>query len=204
MSLDDLIVFSKILAGKYSNKEQSLLSPKYFAHINIYFQPINWNIFNAPGFYSEQSYDYSPWSPYRQGLHKLEFHEGIYYLYNYSIKNPERFAGAGFNPNLLVHLKPASLIQRIGCTMLFEKIKDGNYKGSIEPGQQCLVFKDNQTTYIDSKVELNESSLKSIDIGYNKKTNEMVWGSKYGPFLLKKIASYGIDIEKKWMIKNEY
>ena len=71
MKEEKLLRFVKTLAGKYSNFEQAQLDPKYFAHINTYFRPIEWDIFNAPGFYSEQSYDYSPWAPYRQSLHRL-------------------------------------------------------------------------------------------------------------------------------------
>ena len=51
---------------------------KNFANINIYYIPLDWSIFNGPWFYSEQSYDFKPWSPYRQGLHKLIKQENIF------------------------------------------------------------------------------------------------------------------------------
>ena len=63
--------FASVLAGQFSNKEQSQENPKDFAHINIYFRPLPWSVLKAPAFYSEQSYDYSPWSPYRQGVLSL-------------------------------------------------------------------------------------------------------------------------------------
>ena len=64
-----LLEFAKTLSGVYDNLEQSQNNPQDFARINIYFRPLPWEIFDGPGFYSEQCYDYAPWDPYRQGLH---------------------------------------------------------------------------------------------------------------------------------------
>ena len=66
-----LAEFAKTLAGVYDNIEQSQKDPKDFAHINIFFRPLPWDVLKAPGFYSEQSYDHDPWRPYRQGIHRL-------------------------------------------------------------------------------------------------------------------------------------
>ena len=63
-----LAEFAKTLAGAYDNLDQSQNNPKDFARINIYFRPLPWHIFQGPGFYSEQCYDYAPWDPYRQGF----------------------------------------------------------------------------------------------------------------------------------------
>ena len=78
-SQDDLILFANTLAGIYDNHDQSQENPKDFARINIFFRPLPWNIFNGPGFYSEQCYDYAPWEPYRQGLHQLKKKDGYFY-----------------------------------------------------------------------------------------------------------------------------
>ena len=66
-----LLLFAKTLSGHYSNLEQSQENPKDFAHINIFFRPLPWDVLKGPGFYSEQSYDHDPWRPYRQGVHRL-------------------------------------------------------------------------------------------------------------------------------------
>ena len=57
LNQDNLLKFAKTLAGHYSNREQSQDNPKDFAHINIFFRPLPWDVLKAPGFYSEQSYD---------------------------------------------------------------------------------------------------------------------------------------------------
>ena len=84
---NSLLYFAKTLAGKYSNKDQVKSNPRDFAHINIYYRPLEWRIFNGPWFYSEQSYDFSPWSPYKQRVHKLIDKKGILIVENYIIKS---------------------------------------------------------------------------------------------------------------------
>ena len=78
--------FAKTLTGHYSNKEQAQRNPQFFAHINIYFRPLEWSTFEGPWFYSEQSYDYAPWSPYKQAFHRLIKSKDIFIVENYSIQ----------------------------------------------------------------------------------------------------------------------
>ena len=80
---EDLILFANTLAGVYDNYDQSQENPKDFARINIFFRPLPWNIFEGPGFYSEQCYDYAPWEPYRQGLHRLKKKDDLFIMENY-------------------------------------------------------------------------------------------------------------------------
>ena len=82
-NLYSLLLFAKTLSGQYSNAEQAQKDPKNFAHINIYFRPLDWSILNGPWFYSEQSYDYAPWSPYRQSMHRLLEINGLLVVENY-------------------------------------------------------------------------------------------------------------------------
>lgn len=63
MSQVNIIRFAETLAGIYDNFAQSQANPKDFARINIVFRPLPRDIFNGPGFYSEQYYDHSPGIP---------------------------------------------------------------------------------------------------------------------------------------------
>ena len=119
MSRDQLINFGKTIAGKYTNKTQAQLQPKKFAHINIYFQPLPWSVLKGPGFYSEQSFDYSPWTPYRQSVHMLSIKNGVFIMNNFLINEAIRVAGGGFNRNLLTGLAKINLKLRSGCSMHF-------------------------------------------------------------------------------------
>ncbi len=197
--ISQILEFAKLLSGKFSNKEQAINRPKYFANINIYFQPLPWELLSGPCFYSEQSYDYSPWSPYRQGVHKLTIQKNILILKNYQLRNPERVAGAGFMPELMKEINIDELIPRVGCSMHFRQVGNCRYLGKIEPGNSCLIERNGEKTYVISEVELNKNNWNSIDRGYDPKTNLQVWGAKHGPFKFKRSLSLGNHLTKHWL-----
>ena len=107
-----LIKFGRTLASIYSNKRQSQSKPKDFAQINMYFRPIPYSILNSPAFYSEQSFDFSPWSPYRQSLISLRNNRNEIILESYFIQNADRIAGGGFMPELLNEINQSLITKK--------------------------------------------------------------------------------------------
>jgi len=199
LNSSSLLLFAKTLAGKYSNADQAQKEPKSFAHINIYFRPLKWDILKGPWFYSEQSYDYAPWSPYRQGIHKLSKIKGIFVVENYALKEPERLAGSGFMPELLQNINKNSFFKRCGCAMHFSRIKPGQYIGEVEPGKKCLITKGGKSTYLVSTVEFTKSKWIGIDEGFDIKSNKKVWGSIDGKLEFKKTEQIGINLFEDWL-----
>ena len=203
--MKSIFKFAQTIAGIYDNFDQSQENPKDFARINIIFRPLPWTIFNGPGFYSEQHYDYAPWSPYRQGIHRLITHKNesdVFIMENFGFANPERLAGSGRNPELLHSLKKDSLKSRCGCAMHFKIKKDGHYIGSVEPGNKCMIPRDGQLTYLVSEVEVTEESWVSRDRGYDPDTNKQIWGSEHGQLIFKKTKDIGEIITNDWLGKN--
>ena len=136
--MESIFTFAQTIAGIYDNFEQSQENPKDFARINIIFRPLPWDIFKGPGFYSEQHYDYAPWSPYRQGIHRLINHTekpNTFIMENFGYTDPKRIAGSGRNPELLNSLKKENLKTRCGCGMHFKTESDRKYIGSV-----CLLY----------------------------------------------------------------
>lgn len=199
MSNDILLLnFAKTLTGKYSNKEQAQEKPRHFAHINIYYRPLDWNIFNGPWFYSEQSFDYLPWSPYKQSLHRLIHYQDTFIVENYALKSPERFAGSGFRTSLLKDINKEGSYKRSGCSMYFKEIKKSHYLGHVEPGNNCLIDRAGTSTYLISKVEFNAKSWTSLDKGMEISTHKKVWGSDHGALKFKKIDNIGMNLIGNW------
>ena len=95
-----ILGFAKTLCGEYDNLLQSQENPKDFARINIFFRPLPWEVMKGPGFYSEQCYDYAPWNPYRQGIHRVAFDAGVFKVENFGYDSFDRLAGAGRHPEL--------------------------------------------------------------------------------------------------------
>ncbi|MCP9909232.1 chromophore lyase CpcT/CpeT [Cyanobium sp. BA20m-p-22] len=190
--------FSKILAGHYSNSAQSQHDPVNFAHINIYFRPLPWGVFQGPGFYSEQSYGHDPWRPYRQGVHRLISTEKVQIVENYGFDEPIRLAGAGFTPELLKLINIKRLKQRCGCAMHFHETTQGCFSGLVEPGQKCLVPRDGRPTYLVSEVLVDHENWISRDQGFDPATDALQWGSEHGALRFKRIASYENEVAAEW------
>ena len=200
-----ILSFAKTLCGEYDNLLQSQENPKDFARINIFFRPLPWEVMKGPGFYSEQCYDYAPWNPYRQGIHRVAFDAGVFKVENFGYDSFDRLAGAGRHPELLESIKSNHLEPRCGCSMHFTLVSDGHYRGMVEPGKKCLVPRDGKLTYLVSEVEVNQTDWVSRDRGFDPETDAQCWGSEHGQLRFKRIHSYGDDLTEQWamsQIKN--
>jgi len=202
--VEDRIIydFAKTIAGFYSNKKQALDNPRLFAHINFCFKPIPWSILKAPGFYSEQSYDYDPWSPYRQNVHKVLLSKGNIIVENYKLINRERVAGAILQSKLLNAINNKSIVLNQGCSMHFKRMESGHYLGNVEPGKKCIICRFGRKTYLVSSVEVNNKNWVSFEQGLDTKTNQQIWGAENGEFYFDKINSLEKEIDKRWLIGN--
>tara|TARA_Y100001968_G_scaffold333864_1_gene400288 strand:+ start:1744 stop:2358 length:615 start_codon:yes stop_codon:yes gene_type:complete len=185
----EVLTFAKAIAGEYSNKAQAQSQPQKYAHINIYFSPLPWSFFQCIGFYSEQTFDHNPWSPYRQSIHKLIYINDTFILKNYSISCPKRFAGTRLEPKFLNKIERKMITKKEGCNMIFKKINNNHYIGSVEPGEGCIIKRNGLETYLVSKVEIKDNMWISIDEGYRVNTRDKVWGSMHGPLLFNKVKS---------------
>ena len=194
-----LIRFANTISGHYSNFSQAQNNSKDFAHINIYFIPISRDIVDGPSLYSEQSFAHDRWSPYRQAVIKILLKNNLLILESYKLANAERVAGAGINSELLIDINREKLSIRNGCSMYFKEIKRGYYMGNIEPGENCLIKREGRLTYLESNVQLFDNKWISKDEGFDLKTKEKVWGSKYGPFLFEKVKSLNQEINRTWL-----
>jgi CpeT protein len=182
-----------LMAGDFCNRQQSDADPKNYAHIRIFFRPLPWEFFSGIGFYSEQVYDYDLWSPYRQGVHRLVDQGDRIYIENYSLKEAENFAGSGHNRDILLTIPADGIERRHNCSMVFRK--EGNlFRGSVEPGNKCLIHRKGVNTYLVSDVELTETTWISWDRGMDLNTHQQIWGSAVGALKFKKRTSFAEEL----------
>lgn len=184
---------ARLMAGDFSNRQQSDAEPKNYAHIRIFFRPLPWNFFSGIGFYSEQVYDYNLWTPYRQGVHRLVDKGDHVYIENYSLKDAEHYAGSGHNRDILLTIPPDCIERRHNCSMIFRK-EESIFYGSVEPGNKCLIHRKGLDTYLVSTVELTETTWISWDRGMNPENHQQVWGSAIGPLRFTKKASFADEL----------
>lgn len=189
----DLITLAQWMAGDFSNYKQSFEKPQQFAHIHVFFRPLPFEFFNAIGFYSEQVYDHDLWTPYRQGVHKLIDRGEDIYIENYSLQDPVQYAGAARELSILKTITPDRIQRRYNCSMVFKR--DGEmFRGSVEPGNQCLIEKKGCLTYLISDVEITETTWSSLDRGMDVNTHEQVWGSDFGSLRFEKRQSFAAEL----------
>lgn len=190
---NDLMKLAQWMAGEFSNDRQSLAKPQQFAHIHIFFRPLPFEFFNAIGFYSEQVYDYDLWSPYRQGVHRLVDRGEEIYIENYSLNDPVRYAGSARELSILKTITPDCLQRRYHCSMIFRR-EGEMFRGSVEPGNLCLIEKRGCSTYLVSDVEITETTWTSIDRGMDVNTHQQVWGSTFGSLQFEKCQSFAEEL----------
>ena len=193
-----LLEFAKLISGIFSNKEQALNDPKRFSHIQLHIRPLFFSTFKCYAFYSEQRFQHDIWNPYRQSINKLSNNKEIFILSNHEIENKERLTGGGLDMSYLNQISEYKLHKKHGCSMHFRKNNQGSYIGLIEPGRNCYVQERKEKIHVKSKVILNDTSLISEDSGIEEETGRKVWGSDYGPFVLKKINNFDKFIESNW------
>ncbi len=195
----ELIALASLMAGHFSNQKQASANPQSYAHIRVLFRPLPFEFFGAIGFYSEQEYDSDVWTPYRPGIHKLVEQENQIYIENYGLKDGMMYAGAGRELDILLTITPDSIERRYNCSMIFKR--DGEmFRGSVEPGEKCLINRKGCETYLVSDVELTEHTWASLDRGMDLNTRQQVWGSTEGPLLFEKVESFASELPKAMMV----
>ena len=202
MNSSAILHFAKTISGCFSNHQQAQAEPSKFSHINIFFRPFPWEIFRGPWFYSEQSYDYDPWRPYRQGLHHLIVADDHLLMLNFGLRNGIRTAGAGSRPELLSGIVAEDLIPRPGCAMVFRQKQDGSFWGEVEPGCKCMIPRDGRLTYLVSEIEFGEDHWVSRDRGLDPSTNAYLWGAENGPLRFSRSHRYGDHLDEAWLLND--
>ncbi|MEG3859971.1 chromophore lyase CpcT/CpeT [Microcoleus sp. herbarium12] len=190
---NDLITLAQWMAGDFSNYKQSFEKPQQFAHIRIFFRPLPFEFFNAIGFYSEQVYDHDLWTPYRQGVHRLIDQGEQIYIENYSLNDPVQYAGAARELSILKTITPDCIQRRYNCSMVFKR-EGEMFRGSVEPGNQCLIEKKGCSTYLISDVEITETTWISLDRGMDVNTHQQIWGSDNGSLWFEKRQSFASEV----------
>ena len=189
---NDLLTLAHWMAGDFSNYQQASTSPKDYAHIHVFFRPLPFEFFSGIGLYSEQVYDYDLWTPYRQGVHRLVDRGDDVYIENFGLRNAMFFAGSGRDLNILKTITPDAIARRYDCSMVFKRDRD-RFIGGVE-GDRCLIEKNGCQTYLDSYVEITETTWLSLDKGLDVNTHQQVWGSTTGPLKFEKRESFAHEV----------
>jgi len=201
---DQIFTLACWMAGDFSNWDQAIENPPFFAHIRVCIRPIPQNISNdGIWLYLEQAYDYMLNNPYRSAVLRLiESNQSEFpiAIANYKLKDPNAFFGAARDPQRLNSLTLDQLDLLCGCDMQVQPIIDpvsgDRFLGQVEPGKKCAVFRNGKNTYLASEFEVTEHTYSSLDRGKDPDTDERVWGSVAGAFQFNKTVSFAAEVRK--------
>lgn len=190
----DVRTLARWMAANFSNQAQAWENPPFFAHIHVFMRPLKNSVLDGPAFLVEQAYDYLLNHPYRTRVIKLLTMADHIQIENYNITNPERFYGATRDLPRMHSLTAADVVKMDGCNMIVDW-SGHSFKGYVEPGKKCMVYRKDRHTYLDSTFELTANHFTSLDRGRDPETDEMVWGSVAGAFEFTPIASYADEVD---------
>jgi len=196
----DLLTLATWMAGDFSNWEQAIANPPFFAHIRVCIRPLPLPLSDVGiWLYSEQAYDYELNRPYRTAILQLILTGDLEHpiaIENYKIRDASTYYGASREPEKLRSLVLADVDKLAGCKMLVKytpnNVQGNSFKGSVESGKGCMVFRNGKETYLASEFEISEHNFNSLDRGYDPLTDERVWGSIVGAFEFKKKVQFTI------------
>ncbi|MGK7931466.1 MAG: chromophore lyase CpcT/CpeT [Microcystaceae cyanobacterium] len=190
----DIKTLAQWMSADFSNQDQALANPPFFAHIRVCVRPLPLAQLGEPALFLEQAYDFLINRPYRLRVFKLKIVDNRIELENYKVKDEESFWGAARAPKRLQNITPDSIEQLSGCDMNVEWTGT-HFKGIVKPGKQCIVVRNNKTTYLENSFEVNENELLSLDRGYDPETDELVWGSVAGAFHFRRRESFANEVD---------
>ncbi|MEC4816222.1 MAG: chromophore lyase CpcT/CpeT [Scytonema sp. PMC 1069.18] len=190
----DIGTLARWMAADFSNQEQAFENPPFFAHIRVCMRPLPLEVLSGVGFFVEQAYDYMLDNPYRLRVLKLLNAGDRIEIENYTVKEEQKFYGASRNLERLKTLTVNDLEKLPGCNMIVEWTGH-SFKGKVEPGKSCIVYRKGQKTYLDSDFEIDEHKFISCDRGRDPETDEHIWGSVAGPFHFVRWASFADEVK---------
>ncbi len=190
----DITTLSRWMAADFSNQQQAFDNPPFFAHIRVCMRPLPLDLLKGVSFYIEQAYDYMLNTPYRVRVLKLIVTGDRMAIENYSVKQEQQFYGAARQKERLNALTQEHLEQLPGCNMLVDWTGSA-FKGVVEPGKNCIVFRKDKKTYLDSEFEIDAGKFITLDRGRDVETNEHIWGSVAGAFQFVRKASFADEVQ---------
>jgi len=190
----DITTLARWMAADFSNQQQAFDNPPLFAHIRVCMRPLPTSLLGGISFLVEQAYDYMVNSPYRLRVLKLITVGDRLEIENYTVNDEKQFYGASRDLGRLQTLKAEDLEKLPGCNMIVEWTGH-SFKGYVEPGKACMVFRNGQNTYLSSSFEIDQDKFISLDQGRDPETDEQVWGSVAGPFHFVRWTSFADEVK---------
>jgi CpeT/CpcT family (DUF1001) len=192
-SSQNLTALAQLMAGEFDNKPQAMEQPAWFVHLRLWYRPLPIRIGGNLALFAEQANALMRDRPYRQRIAVLMESSGSLQVQYLAFKQPEKFLGAGANPNLLEALSLDDLETLPGCVLRVME-QEGKFKAEPEPGAKCYFQYDGATRQVVLGFEVSPGKFWSYDRGVDPETGKGLWGALMGAYEFQKCEDFANEL----------
>ncbi len=180
------------LSGSFDNREQAIADPVWYVHVRLWHRPVA--VFGSDGvaFYAEQASSPTFDRPYRPRVFWIAptADPAVPFQVSYfALKQPERWRGAGLDPDRLRSLTIDDLQTLPGCQLQMTVLDGGEGVRAVLPnGCRCCFQADGQLRQVSLGFEARSGEFLSYDKGINPDTGKPLWGAIMGPFRYRRVG----------------
>lgn len=173
------------LTGEFTNQEQALKEPTWFVHLVLWHRRLPQPFNGCDAVFAEQANVLYPDRAYRQRVFTLRPQDGMIQAQYFGFKHPDRFKGAGLNPEILSTISMDDLDDLPGCVLEVKNQGDA-YVGTMRTGDRCRFQYGDKTGEVALGFEVRADQFLSFDRGINPDTGQPIWGAMMGPYRFSK------------------
>ncbi len=174
------------MTGTFDSSLQASQDSSYF-DISLTMVPMWENDPSYKWLYVEQAVSANKMKPYRQRVYRLEeYVAGRFESKVYTLENPKEFIHVWNNPSLFEKLTPSDLIEREGCSVFLNKVKNSFSGSTFEHDCKSTMRGASSAT---STVQITHDRIVSWDQGWDSEKNQ-VWGAEKGGYVFIKLNTY--------------
>ena len=189
-----LATLAQWLAGEFDNQQQAIDQPIWFVHLRLWHRPVRLQIEGNIALFAEQANALQLDRPYRQRLAVLQptGDVQIFCVQYWAFKQPDRFKGAGANPQLLDSLSLEDLEPLPGCALTVTQRGD-RFTAEPPTDAKCYFQYEGKTRQVMLGFEVSETQFFSRDRGVDPETGAGLWGALMGAYEYQKRQAFGWD-----------
>ncbi len=190
----DLTQLAHWLAGEFDNQPQAQDQPVWFVSLRLWQRPLPFRIQGHLALFCEQANSLYLDAPYRQRILVLRPSDNpqqgrAQYL---AFKQPERFKGAGAQPERLQTLTLDDLEALPGCELTITYTNQ-RFKADPDPDAKCCFQYNGQTRQVILGFEATATQFLSWDRGVDPDSGKLLWGALMGAYQFHKRQDFAAE-----------
>ncbi|MBW4654999.1 MAG: chromophore lyase CpcT/CpeT [Kaiparowitsia implicata GSE-PSE-MK54-09C] len=205
MTPPPLMTVAQWLAGEFDNKPQAMEQPAWFVHLRLWHRPLPMRLEGNLAIFAEQANALYPDNAYRQRVLMLREGEALgdtaqdergdrpLHVQYFAFHQPERFKGAGANPQQLQSVVPGDLERLPGCVL--HLTPEGNtWAAKPVPGSRCCFQYAGETRQVEIGFDVGIDHFKSYDKGVDPQTGQGLRGALMGAYEFTKCCDFSSEL----------